>query len=234
MSSIAQTPRETHASPPLGPVAIAFMVLFCAGVYPVTVFGGAPHFPSPWEPASTIAAFFQARPSAVTLCGFLQFGSAIPLGVFTASIVSRLRFLGITAAGPNIALFGGFAAAFLLILSGAVMWTMAHPGVAQDAALTNALYYLGFALGGPAYAVSLGLLMAGVSVPALFLRLVPRWIAILGLALAVCGELSWLNLEFPAAVFLVPLTRFPGFVWMIAIGFALPSARARSTSGGAR
>jgi hypothetical protein len=29
--------------------------------------------------------------------------------------------------------------------------------------------------------------------------------------------LSWLNLEFPSAVLLVPLTRFPGFVWMIAV-----------------
>src|SRR5277367_5499883 len=86
MSSVAQTLRETHASPPLGPVAIVFMVLFCAGLVPVTAFGGTPYFPGPWESASTIAAFFQARPSAVTICAFLQFGSAIPLGVFTATI----------------------------------------------------------------------------------------------------------------------------------------------------
>ena len=29
----------------------------------------------------------------------------------------------------------------------------------------------------------------------------------------------------PGATFLVPLTRFPGFVWLIAAGFALPVTR---------
>jgi hypothetical protein len=70
--------------------------------------------------------------------------------------------------------------------------------------------------------------MAGVSIPALIYRLVPRWSAILGLALAVSGELSWLNLEFPRMLFLIPLTRFPGFVWLIAVGFALPAATKRA------
>jgi hypothetical protein len=109
-----------------------------------------------------------------------------------------------------------------------VLWAMTHAGVAQDAALTQALYFLGYALGGPGYSVPLGLLMAGISVPLLFYRIVPRWIPILGLWLAACGELSWLNLEFPSALFLIPLTRFPGFVWMIAVGFALPATTERT------
>jgi hypothetical protein len=108
-----------------------------------------------------------------------------------------------------------------------MMWTMTRPGVAQDAGVTQALYYLGFAIDGPGYAVPLGLLMAGVSVPLLFMRIAPRWIPILGLILAACGELSWLSLEIPDAAFLIPLTRFPGFVWMIAVGFTLPAARAK-------
>ena len=46
----------------------------------------------------------------------------------------------------------------------------------------------------------------------------------MGLILAVIGELSWLNLVIPETVLLIPLTRFSKFVWMIGIGFALPSA----------
>jgi hypothetical protein len=42
---------------------------------------------------------------------------------------------------------------------------------------------------------------------------------------AVIGELSWLNILLPKALLLIPLTRFPGFVWIIAAGFALPSER---------
>jgi Na+/melibiose symporter-like transporter len=234
-STVASSVVQRHPSPPPGMVAIAFMVLFCAGLYPVTTFGGRPYFPGPWESAQTIASFFHLRPTAAQLCAFLQFGSAVPLGVFTATIVSRLRFLGVKAAGAHIALFGGFGAAFAIASSSMVLWTMSHSGIAQDATLTQALYFLSYGLGGPGYSVPLGLLMAGTSVPLLLYRLVPRWIPLLGLALAVCGELSWLNLEFPSTVLLIPLTRFPGFVWMIAVGFALPATTkptGRSQSGG--
>jgi hypothetical protein len=70
----------------------------------------------------------------------------------------------------------------------------------------------------------MGLLLAGVSVPAAVLKLLPKWVAAFGLVLAVCGELSWLNLIAPKALFLIPLTRFPSFVWLIATGFLLPRA----------
>jgi hypothetical protein len=220
-----------HPSPPLGPVAIVFTLLFCASLYPVTVFGGLPHFPGPWESAQTIAAFFQLRPGAAALCAFLQFGSAVPLGIYTATLVSWMRFLGVRAAGVHIALFGGFATAAAVFLSASIMWAMTQPGIAGDVMLTKALYFVSYALGGPGYSVPLGLLMAGASIPALMWRLTPRWIAILGLFLALCGELSWINLEVPSAVFLIPLTRFPGFIWMIAFGFALPSTKpARNVS----
>jgi hypothetical protein len=224
---------KRHQSPPLGIVAIVFMVLFCAGLLPVSPLGGTPNFPTPWEPASAIVAFFRARPDAVALCAFLQFGSAVPLGIFTASAVSRMRFLGVKAAGPNIALFGGFSTAFVMMAGATILWTLARPGIAQDTSLTTGLYYLGYALGGPAYSVSFGLLTAGLSVPVFFTRHAPRWIAIFGLALAVIGELSWMSLQLPGASFLIPLTRFPGFIWMIAMGFALPTTATRGTAGGA-
>jgi hypothetical protein len=41
------------------------------------------------------------------MCAFLEFGAAIPLGIFTATMVSRLQFLGVRAAGAQIGFFGG-------------------------------------------------------------------------------------------------------------------------------
>jgi hypothetical protein len=38
------------------------------------------------------------------------------------------------------------------------------------------------------------------------------------------GELSALNLVIPQVLFLIPLTRFPGFIWLIAAGFILPAS----------
>jgi hypothetical protein len=105
--------RETttaveHKGPNPGLLAIVFTVLFNAGLYFVVSFSAVnPHFPGPWESSETITSYFQGQPHAVLLCAFLQFGSAVPLGLFTATIVSRLRFLGVRAAGAQIALFGG-------------------------------------------------------------------------------------------------------------------------------
>jgi len=215
--------RVRHAGPPLGIVAAVFVLVFNAGLYPVTAFGGSPFFPGPGESIAVIAAFFRARPSAVLLCAALQFGSAIPLGIFTATVVSRLRFLGVRAAGTDIALFGGFATAINIMVSSSILWTMSYPGIAQDSTLLQALYRLSFALGGPGFSVPFGLLIAGVSVTAWFGKLLPKWLVITGLVIAVIGELSWLDILIPKALFLIPLTRFPGFAWMIAAGFALPN-----------
>ena len=73
----------------------------------------------------------------------------------------------------------------------------------------------------------MGLLLARVCVPAAFLKLLPKWVVAFGLVLAVCGELSWLNLIAPKALFLIPLVRFPSFVWLIATGFLLPKVATR-------
>lgn len=222
MNTTVAPPRIRHQGPPLWLLASIYTVLFLTGLSQVTVFSGRPTFPGPWEPASALVAFFQARAGGVELCSFFHFGAAIALGLFTATAVNQMRFLGVRAAGVNIALFGGFATVFGMFVSAFSLWTLARPGIAQDPTLTTALYYLGFAFGGPGFSVPLGLLIAGLSIPALFMRLLPKWLTIFGIALGVCGELSWLNLIVPKALFLIPLTRFPGFIWLIAAGILLP------------
>jgi hypothetical protein len=104
------------------------------------------------------------------------------------------------------------------------LWAMAQPGIAENRGVLQALYWLVLGFGGPGFSVPFGILVAGVTIPAAFMRLVPKWITALGIAIAICGELSWLYLMIPGALPLVPLTRFPGFVWLIAIGFALPTS----------
>jgi len=218
-----------HASPHLGVIAVIFTVLFLAGLYPATAFGGLPHFPGPWEPPDVIINFFRARPGAVLACAFFHFGAAIVLGIFTASIVSRLHFLGVRAAGSFIALFGGLATALDMVAEASVLSVMAHPGVVENGSLVVALYYLQIAFGGVGFSVPLGLLFGGISIPAAFMRLLPKWLIGLGLFLFAIGELSSLNLISAPALFLIPLTRFPGFVWLIAAGFAVPrTTRARN------
>jgi len=225
-------PLRQHRGPNPGALAVVFTVLKLASLLPVTVFGIAVGFRPPYFPPASarpdqISSYFMTHSGPVLILAFLQFGSAIPLGLFTASTVSRLQFLGVRAAGAYIALFGGLTAAFSSAASAFVLSVMTQPGIAQDATLVRALNYLAEAFGGPGYAVPIGLLMAGVSVTAGIAKMLPKWIVVLGLFLAVAGELSWLSMLTPALGFLVPLTRFPGFVWMTAAGFQLPAATRR-------
>jgi hypothetical protein len=219
------TATMRNQGPHLGMIAIIFTVLFNAGLFPVTMFGGMPYFPGPWESADVIAAFFQARPSSVIICAFFHFGSAVSLGIFTASAVSQLRFLGVRAAGVSIAFFGGIMTAANITASAFMLWAMAHPGIANNTSLINALYFMQYAFGGPGFSVFLGLLIAGISIPSGLMKLLPRWLVIFGIVLAVMGELSWFNIITPKALFLIPLTRFPGFVWLIIVGFKLPRTK---------
>jgi hypothetical protein len=110
------------------------------------------------------------------------------------------------------------------------------PGAANGRPRLCVSAWLTQGFGGAGFSVPFGLLVAGVTIPTAFMRLIPKWIVVLGIAVAICGELSWLYMMVPGALPLVPLARFPWFVWIIAVGLALPSsgARAASTSGPGR
>jgi hypothetical protein len=230
-----ETQRRKHerfAGPNPGIVAAVFTAVFIASLVPVTMLaGGGTHFPSPFQPTEEVVAYFRNEPDKVRVCAFLQFAAAVPLGIYAAAMVSLLLALRVRAVGLQIAWFGGVAASISMSMAAFGQWAVGQPGIAEDAALTRALHYFLFAVGGPGYTVPFGLLVAGIAVPGLLLRLLPRWLAVAGIALGVVGELSALSLIIPTALFLVPLTRFPGFAWLIAAGFALARSSARAYDG---
>jgi hypothetical protein len=102
------------AGPPLLPLALVHVLLFAASLAVGAMLRGGPSYANPYGPIEDAQRFFGANPEALRWSAFLSLGSAVPLGIYTATIVSRLRFLGVRAAGTNIALFGGFAASVAL------------------------------------------------------------------------------------------------------------------------
>lgn len=186
-----------HVGPHPGFIALVFTALFFASLLPITLLASNMHFPSPFQPPGEIVAYFKAESSRVVLSAFLQFGAAVPLGLYAATMTSRLAFHGAKKTGVSIALFGGFAASCFTALCALTLWTLAQPGIADDAALTRALHYLSFTYGGPGYASSLGLLIAGIAIPAGVMGLLPKWLAWSGVALGIAGQLSALSLLYP-------------------------------------
>lgn len=219
-----------HRGPSLPAVAGVHVVLFVASLAVGTAMARGAHFPSPFAPASLARSYFSENSSAVGLQAALQFSAAIPLGIFTAGVVSRLRFLGVEVAGVFIALFGGLLASFLLASSALVQWVLAQPAVATSESAIAPLHLLAFAFGGPGYVVPFGLLVAGVAVTGGLHRLLPRWLMWSGVGLAAIAELSTSSLVVPSFAWLLPVARFPGFVWIIVAALHLPKTRSRPTA----
>jgi hypothetical protein len=233
MNQQSERPRPVlrHAGPPLLPVALVHVILFIAAVLAVTAFVGGDRYPRPFEPIELAQRFFARHSDQARVGGFLAFASAFPLGIFAATVVSRLRFLGVRAAGELIALFGGLGSACMSIVSGACSWALSTvAGLPGAEAAVGVLQQLGFASGGPAAVALFGLFVAGVSVTSGVMHLLPRWLVWFGLCIALAGELSTLALVVPAAVWLLPLARFGGFAWLIAVAIMLPAARGRRTA----
>jgi hypothetical protein len=226
MSTTAVTPhhRQRDGGPPLAVLATVSTGLFLASLIVGTAMAHKT-FPSPFDSEATILAYFRDHHDAVRAMAFFQFASAIPLAIYAATSSARLRNLGIRAPGATIALAGGTLAAAMLSVSALTTWALSQTTVVSTPAVVSALHDLAFATGGPGFVVPLGLLLAGISVPAAFGRFLPRWLVGIGLATAVVSELSTLALVIDGAAYLLPIARFVGLVWLIAAGAILPTTR---------
>ncbi|MDF9750509.1 hypothetical protein [Arthrobacter sp. ES3-54] len=219
-------PRTRSGGPNPGILAAVSLGLTVGGLLSTAILTGGQTFVSPFSPAGQVAAYFQGNPDAVRLASLFQFGSAVPLGIFAATVYARQLRLGVRVPGPAIGFFGGITASVFLMLSAAVGWVLSRPEITTDMTLTHALSFLAFITGGVAYVVGLGLLVAGIAVPALILRFVPRWLAWAGLVIAALAELSFLSMVIEPLQFLLPIGRFGGLLWLVAVGFLLPRSRA--------
>lgn len=222
---IEQRRRGGQAGPPLLVVLLVSIGLFAASLIAGTVVAGNHTYPSPFDSAPKIAAFFAGHTDAVQVTGLLQFASAVPLLIFTATVTVRLQHLGIRAPGALVTFAGGALASAFMMLSGMTNWTLSRLPVAQNGDLVRALHDVAFMTGGPAYTVSLGLLIAGVAVSTGITGLLPKWLAVVGVAIALVAQFGTLSLAFDGAAFLLPVARFPGLIWLITAAAMMPRTR---------
>jgi hypothetical protein len=223
-SSIGRRSYRADAGPPLVVLAAVSTGLLMAGLITSTVMAGET-FPAPFAPADVVEAYFRDRSAAVAVTAFFTFASGVPLAIYAATVSARLHNLGIRNPGATIALVGGVVAAAFLCLSGMLSWTLSRPQTAGEPAVVHALQALTFMTGGPGHVVMLGLLVAGIAVPGLLAGLLPRSVALAGLAIAAVSELSALALLVDGAMPLVPIGRFGDLVWLIAVAVLLPRRR---------
>jgi hypothetical protein len=225
MTEMDEPRRHRPEGPNAGILGIVSLALTIASVVVPPLFAAGTFFPSPQGSTDAVNAYLVDHRGAVTATGFLVFAASVPLGIYAATTYARLLRLGVRVPGPNIAFFGGIAASVLLSISGLLTWAIGQPVTGQSPAMLHTLDYVVYALGGVGFVGALGLLIAGIAVPTLIIGLAPRWLAWAGLVLAALSELSFFALVLPPLAFLLPIGRFLGLAWLLAIGFLLPRNR---------
>jgi hypothetical protein len=203
-------------------LAVATTALFMASV-PLGFLLAGEVPPSPFAAPERVVEYYRDAGAAVNVMAFLQLGSAMPFVAYAATSWTRMKALGVEAAGPSIALAGGIVSASCLVLSALTRWTLADPPA--DSAVVNALHDLSFVTGGPGTVVPFALLLAGLAIPAGLAGLLPRVTVIAGLVLAGIAVLSSLTLVVAGTSYvLLPIARFGGLFWLIAAGAGLPTS----------
>jgi hypothetical protein len=197
---------------------LAFAGLTIAGV----AWGSS--VPRPDDPAAEVLTYVQEHASTLRISAFFMLAAAVPLAVWSATAYQRVRALGATAPGAAIALAGGVLASGFAALSGVLGWAASRADESAPAAAL--LRDLSFVTGGPAFTAFFGLLLAGISVPMLLLG-IARPLAVFGLICAVAGELAILNLLTLDLAPTLPIARFGGLIWLIAVSLLLPARRPR-------
>lgn len=217
----AATARRQQAGPRLVIPVLAFTALTVAYVIVNS------STPRPDASGAEVIRYAATHATTVKVGSWLLFGSAAPLAVLAGIFYRRLRALGIAAPGSAITLVGGVLASSALALSGMLAWTGGRLPSDASPALARALADLAFLSGGVLYAVTFGLLIAGISVTGLLAGLLPRPLTWTGLVLAAAGMVSSLSLLADPFAYLLPVVRFGGLIWLIFVAVLLPRTRPR-------
>jgi hypothetical protein len=199
-------------------LTVAYFALMFVGGSRVVVAFRVPH------DSATAVAYVAQHSLTIRLGSFYEFVSAIPLGLFIAIVIGRLRIPGSRSAGEPIAALGGISTPMMLIGSALSTWSLTRPGVAAAPGAVAALQSLGFDGGGPGFAIFIGLFIAGVCIAAGTHKLLPRWVIGLGMVVAAAGGLSSLTLLNFTAGYFIPVVRFLSIVWMLAVSLFLRAA----------
>lgn len=219
-----ETTRRPQGGPsPLVP-ALAYGALMVASV--ATAVSG----PRTSDAPAQVLQYARDHVGLMHVTALLGFAAAVPLAIWSAVAYRRLRTLGVTAPGAVIGLVGGTLASASAALSGLITWVLADEASVVDASLAHVLIDLNFVTGAAGFVVPVALLLAGVAVPSLILRLVPRPLAWAGLVIAAIGMLSTFTLVAPVLDPALPIGRFGSLLWIVAASVLMPATRHQVTA----
>lgn len=219
-----------------GRTAIVFACLYAAfmlvSLIVIPVLAPGARIPNPFGPDDASRAFMLGNTRAVQVSDFLQLVSACCLGGLAAALAALQRMKGAATVASALTLAGGIGAAGMLAITALFSWAIASPGAVDPGAAFHTLQFLPFLFGGPGWAGFDALFLAGVALGTKGEG--PRWMRGFGYVLAVVSALAMLVLITIYFSPGLPVARFIGFVWLIAISIISARAEARALTAGPR
>lgn len=189
------------------PTVMAFVVGMVAAL---AVGDGA--YPSPYLDQDVILGWLSKNAGAAQIMSLTQLISALALLVFSARVAESLRQRD-AVAHAAIAQSAGVVSAAMLAVSALLEWAAVRPDILASAPAARVVHDLSFLTGGPAHVAALGLFIGTASLG--LGAVLPRWLTILGTIVGAAGVLSVATLMTETAAYLLPIARFPGFVWIV-------------------
>jgi hypothetical protein len=198
-----------------------FLALFAIG-FVVLNLVASDFYPSPFDDAAKIERYFAENRSEARTVAFFYAVAAVALLCFAAYLADLARRSeGEMGALPGLALGGGVVAAVFLMISALCLWLLGREATLENPALVRALHDLAYLAGGPAHVIAFAPFLGASSVAGLRSRVLPGWIAWLGIAAAATSLPTVGALLWEPAAYLLPIARLLTYAWIFAVSLAL-------------
>ncbi|GLZ81111.1 hypothetical protein Afil01_59180 [Actinorhabdospora filicis] len=191
------------------PVVMAFLVGMIAAL---AIGDGA--YPSPFLDQDVILDWLSKNSDAAQIMSLTQLISALALLVFSARLAESLRQRD-NVAHAAIVQSAGAVSSLMLAMSALLEWVAVRPDVLTSAPAARLVHDLSFLTGGPGHVAALGLMIGTAALGLAKSRTIPSWLTVLGAIVGVAGILSVASLMTETAAYLLPIARFPGFIWIV-------------------
>jgi hypothetical protein len=198
-------------------------LFFFASLIAIPILAPGSRIPNPFANDANTRTFFLTAAPAIRVSDFLQLASAICLGLAAALFSTAIPQVDHRKTSAWLIAVGGSGAAIMLALSALFSWAIIAPGATDLGPALHAFQFIPFLLGGPGWAGFFAILLAGVTMETR--SLLPRWLRLSGYFLCFVSAAATpvlLSIVFSPCL---PIARFLGFLWLIAISITIHKRR---------
>ena len=195
--------------------AAAFLGLFVLGILLNSVFATG-IYPMPTVPAEDTVAYRLANGDVMRISGLVNVFAGVAAIWFASWLAAVVGRKAPNGQASWLTFAGGAISGAFLILSGAMQWVVQRPDVLADKNLAHAVNSLIFVIGGVGVVLGYAGLVGVGSLVLVRARLIPNWLAIVGVVSGVLSLVAAFGLvpEGTELVYLIPLGRFPALLWI--------------------